>query len=125
MKFEDVEKLMKARNMKMSDLARAAGVPYSTLTDWKAGRYTPKFDKQKKIADFFGVELKPETVYTIDTTGLRGAMNKVYDMAAPGLSRVIDLYCLFDEQDRKEVLGLMEIKYEMYKDEEGDDNANR
>lgn len=53
--WEIVEQLMKERNLKIADVQRGTGLPYSTFTDWKAGRYTPKIDKIQKIADFFGV----------------------------------------------------------------------
>ena len=41
--------------MRIIDVARNTGVPYSTFTDWKAGRYTPKIDKLEKIANYFNV----------------------------------------------------------------------
>ena len=53
--WDRVEKLMKEKHLKISDLSRGSGVPYSTFTDWKAGRYQPKADKLIKIADFLGV----------------------------------------------------------------------
>lgn len=56
--FERFEALLAERNVKMSDVSRDAGIPYSTFTDWKAGRYTPKVDKLQKIADYFGVPIE-------------------------------------------------------------------
>lgn len=53
--WEIVEQLMKERNLKIADVQRGTGIPYSTLTDWKAGRYTPKIDKIQKVAEFFDV----------------------------------------------------------------------
>mgnify|MGYP001025064518 FL=1 len=35
-------------------VAKQTGISTATLTNWKYGRYTPKVDKLKKIADFFG-----------------------------------------------------------------------
>lgn len=52
------EGLMKAKGLKIADVSRKTGVPYSSFTDWKAGRYTPKADKLQKIADFFGVSIE-------------------------------------------------------------------
>ena len=52
--WENVEKLLKKKGWKISDLQKATGIPYSTFTDWKAGRYTPKLDKLQKIADALG-----------------------------------------------------------------------
>lgn len=56
--FETFETLVKQRKMKYADVAKGAGIPYSTITDWKAGRYTPKLDKLKKIADFLNVSVE-------------------------------------------------------------------
>lgn len=53
--YKNVEKLLKEKGMTAYELARKTGMSPSTLSDWKAGRYIPKFDKIKKIADFFGV----------------------------------------------------------------------
>lgn len=36
------------------EVAKNTGVSTSTLTNWKYGRYTPKVDKIKAIADYFG-----------------------------------------------------------------------
>lgn len=36
------------------EVGKRTGIATSTLSNWKAGRYTPKIDKLKKIADFFG-----------------------------------------------------------------------
>ena len=36
------------------EVGKQTGIATSTLSNWKAGRYTPKTDKLKKIADFFG-----------------------------------------------------------------------
>ena len=56
--WEIFQALLDKNNLRISDVQRATGIPYSTFTDWKAGRYTPKVDKRKKIADFFGVTLE-------------------------------------------------------------------
>lgn len=56
--YDVFEQLMKERNLKIADVSRLTGIPYSTFSDWKAGRYTPKDDKRKKIAQFFGVSLE-------------------------------------------------------------------
>lgn len=36
------------------EVAKNTGIQTSTLTNWKYGRYTPKVDKLKKLADYFG-----------------------------------------------------------------------
>lgn len=39
-------------------VSKKTNVSTSTLSNWKAGRYTPKSDKIKAIADFFGVSIE-------------------------------------------------------------------
>ncbi len=46
------------KGVKDSEVSRATGIPYSTLSDWKSGRYTPKVDKLMKLADYFGVAIE-------------------------------------------------------------------
>lgn len=52
------ERLMNERDVKAADVSRATGISSGTLTDWKKGRYTPKDDKLRKIADYFGVPVE-------------------------------------------------------------------
>ena len=35
------------------EVGKNTGIATSTLSNWKAGRYTPKVDKLKKLADYF------------------------------------------------------------------------
>jgi len=51
------EMLLKEKGLKVSDVARGAGIPYSTLSDWKAGRYIPKSDKLQKLANYLDVDI--------------------------------------------------------------------
>lgn len=53
--YTKFEQIMNERGYKKATVAKGAGIPYSTLTDWQAGRYVPKIDKLQKIADFLGV----------------------------------------------------------------------
>ena len=41
-----------------SQVSKDTGITKSTFSDWKAGRYTPKVEKLKKLADYFGVGLE-------------------------------------------------------------------
>ena len=40
------------------EVAKSTGVKTSTLSNWKAGRYTPKADKIRALADYFGVSIE-------------------------------------------------------------------
>lgn len=50
--------LLKERNLKTIDVARATGISSATFSDWKSGRSVPKSDKMKLIADFFDVPVE-------------------------------------------------------------------
>ena len=49
------------------DVCRATGIAPSSMTDWKNGKYTPKYDRLKKIADYFEV---PVSVFYPDVRKL-------------------------------------------------------
>lgn len=40
------------------EVAKQTGVSTSTLTNWKYGRYTPKFDKLMALAKYFDVPVE-------------------------------------------------------------------
>lgn len=56
--YEVVEKLMKEKGVKASEVAKETGIPSSVFTDWKKGRYTPKADKLYVLAKYFGVPME-------------------------------------------------------------------
>lgn len=53
--YDTYQKLLDKYGLKNSDISRATGISNMTLSDWKRGVSTPKQDKMKKIADYFGV----------------------------------------------------------------------
>ena len=57
MDYSIFENLLKLNKTTVYRVSKATGIPGSTFTDWKNGRSSPKSDKLKKIADFFGVNL--------------------------------------------------------------------
>ena len=56
--YENFEKLLKERHLTAYKVAKDTGLTTSTLTNWKKGRYTPKQDKLKALADYFGVSIE-------------------------------------------------------------------
>jgi transcriptional regulator with XRE-family HTH domain len=86
------EQLLIERGLKIADVQRGTGIPYSTFTDWKAGRYKPKHDKLQKIADFFGVSVEYLTTGQKDTHYINPATSKI----AQELFDNPDLKMLFD-----------------------------
>ena len=56
--YEIFERLLQETGAKASDVCKATGIRSGVLSDWKKGRYTPKVDKRRKIAEFFKVSLE-------------------------------------------------------------------
>lgn len=56
--YEQFEKLCKINNVTPYRVCKETGLTTATISNWKAGRYTPKADKLQKIADYFGVTLE-------------------------------------------------------------------
>lgn len=56
--YEVLERLMKEKGVKASEVAKETGIPSSVFTDWKKGRYTPKADKLYVLAKYFGVPME-------------------------------------------------------------------
>lgn len=53
--YEIFEKLCEEKNVTPYRVCKDTGITTATISNWKAGRYVPKQDKMKKIADYFGV----------------------------------------------------------------------
>ncbi len=58
MSYAVVEKLLNERKMTAYQLSKETGVSTVTLSEWKAGKYTPKIDKIQKIANYFGIPIE-------------------------------------------------------------------
>ena len=56
--YEKYSQLRDERHLTDYKVSKATGISTVTLTNWKKGKYTPKLDKMKKLADFFGVSLE-------------------------------------------------------------------
>ena len=56
--YETFEKLLEKKKVTAYQVCKETGIKQSTISDWKAGRYTPKVDKMQKLADYFNVPLE-------------------------------------------------------------------
>lgn len=56
--YEVYARMRDARGVSDYAVCMATGVAPSTVSAWKSGDYTPKLDKLKKIADYFGVSVE-------------------------------------------------------------------
>ncbi|MCQ2354483.1 MAG: LexA family transcriptional regulator [Clostridia bacterium] len=55
MNYSVLERLMAAKGITAYRLAKDTGIAFSSLSDWKKGRSSPKADKLALIADYFEV----------------------------------------------------------------------
>lgn len=55
--YEIFEQLCNKFSVTPYRVCKETGLTTATISNWKAGRYTPKADKLQKIADYFGVTL--------------------------------------------------------------------
>lgn len=55
--YEIFVELLQKNGMTAYQVCKATGIAPATVSDWKNGKSTPKQDKLKKIADYFGVSL--------------------------------------------------------------------
>ena len=53
--YENYVKIRDSKGLRDSDVSRGTGISSSVFSDWKKGRYSLKYDKLQKIADFLGV----------------------------------------------------------------------
>ena len=56
--YEIFEKLCQERGVTPYRVSEETGIKTSALSAWKSGRSTPKFEKMKVIADYFGVPIE-------------------------------------------------------------------
>ncbi len=56
--YEKFEQLLKKTNKTAYQVSKDTGIATSTLTEWKKGKYKPKVDKLKILADYFGVSIE-------------------------------------------------------------------
>ena len=55
--YEKFADLLAKTNKTAYQVAKDTGVSTATLSSWKNGEYTPKVDKLKVLADYFGVDI--------------------------------------------------------------------
>lgn len=55
--YEKFADLLAKTNKTAYQVAKDTGVSTATLSSWKKGEYTPKVDKLKVLADYFGVDI--------------------------------------------------------------------
>lgn len=127
MYYETFRLLCEKKGIKPSDVSKATGISTATLTNWKQGKYTPKYNKLKVIANYFDVPVSDLMVETVVMN--KDVYNKVLQSFSgvgiiPETSKMIKMSDLPDavqkyfelpEEDRKEIDMLVEMKTNRYK----------
>ena len=118
--YERFEMLCKDKGVKPSDVSKATGVSTATLTSWKKGIYTPKEEKIRKIAEYFGVTVEylrtgqdPEGYYENDETAriaqklhdnpkLRVLFSAYEDASPEDLDAAYEMFMIMKRRERGE-----------------------
>lgn len=103
--YERFQKIINEMDLKVADVAKATGIRNGVFSDWKMGRYTPKADKIKKIADFLGVS--PE--YLLGQTDLKYASTSFLGEGVARIPVVGDVAAGYPIFANEEILGYEEI----------------
>lgn len=56
-KYARFQELRDAKGVSNYQVAKATGIAQQTLSSWSKGEYTPKNDKIRKLAEYFGVDV--------------------------------------------------------------------
>ena len=56
--YEKFQQLLDKTHKTAYQVSKDTGVSTATLSNWKNGNYTPKIDKLKTLADYFGVPIE-------------------------------------------------------------------
>lgn len=56
--YKRFDKLLRERGITAYKVAKDTGIATATFSNWKQGRYTPKTEKLKILADYFGVSIE-------------------------------------------------------------------
>lgn len=56
--YKKFAELLDKTNKTAYQVSKDTGIATATLSSWKKGEYTPKLDKLKILADYFGVSIE-------------------------------------------------------------------
>lgn len=76
--YEIFAKLLQQNGVKAADVAKATGINQTVFSDWKRGKSSPKADKRRKIAEYFGVSLQYLDTGVVDDAEAINADEKEY-----------------------------------------------
>ncbi|NBH15586.1 XRE family transcriptional regulator [Lachnospiraceae bacterium] len=122
--YDIFEQLCKKNNVTPYRVCKETGLTTSTISNWKAGRYTPKQDKLQKIADFFDVSIE----YLINGKEKEESSGYYLDEETAKLAQEMfedeDMRSLFDMKRNmppERFQAHMDFMKNLYKQENGED----
>lgn len=87
--YNKFDRLLTIKDVTAYKVAQATGISTTTLTNWKHGKYTPKADKLKLIAEYFNV---PESYFNVEE-----------EMTTPGYDdEHLELIYLYDKLNKEQ-----------------------
>lgn len=90
-------------------ISKDIGIATSTFSDWKNGKSTPKQDKLKKIADYFGVTVDYLMTGEESRYSAGDALLDVRISEDVKLKEAIKKYYSLDDQKKKHVIELINL----------------
>lgn len=103
------EELCTKRGVTPYRVSKDTGIARSTLSDWKNGESTPKQDKLKKIADYFGVTVDYLMTGEESRYSAGDALLDVRISEDVKLKEAIKKYYSLDDQKKKHVIELINL----------------
>lgn len=115
--YEIFERLCAGKGVSAYKVAKETGVTTGTLSSWKMGRYVPKEEKMRKLADYFGVSVEylktgkdPEGYYENDETAriaqeihdntdLRGLFSAAQDASPQTIKTLYEILLTLKKQE--------------------------
>lgn len=111
--YEIFNNLCEKKGVTAYRIGKETGIATSTFTDWKKGRSTPKQDKLKKIADYFGVTVEYLMTGEESTLSDENALLDVHISEDFELKEAIKKYYSLDDRKKKHVIELIDLLSEV------------
>lgn len=121
--YDVFEKLCNKKGVTPYRVCKETGLTTSTISNWKAGRYTPKQDKMQKIAEYFGVSV--DYLMTGEETEEGYYLNSETAKLAQEMFEDEDMRSLFDMKRNmppERFKAHMEFMKNLYDQEKGNNN---
>lgn len=107
--YEIYQRLLDEKGLKNSDVSRGTGVSNMTLSDWKRGVSTPKYENMEKIANFLGVTVEYLKTGKGRTYNDEDALLDVQISEDFELKEAIKKYYNLDDRKKKHVIELINL----------------